>query len=315
MGEASQDPTVSVIIPTYNRADAIGRAIDSVLAQAYGDLEILVVDDASSDGTRDVVQGYEDGRVGYVPCRERGGAAKARNRGIGLARGEYVSFLDSDDLWEENKLHCDMEIMQADPGCLACTSGIVYVNDKDGRVIARAPAQDLEVTREKVLRMECSTALDLTVRKKVILDLGGFDESLPARQDWDLWIRIASMGHGRQERRDTYINRVKRGDQISSGRERKIQGTSKLLDKHRDLFEADRIACRKVLNVIALMYILEDDPRAVDYLERSYALTSESSKKAKILLSKYLIKTFGHYGIGLLGQYFRKTHADDYLLW
>ena len=315
MDEASDDPTVSVIIPAYNRVDAIGRAIESVLGQTYSDFEVLIVDDASQDGTKDAVMDYKDSRIRYVPCRQRGGAAKARNIGIGLARGEYVSFLDSDDLWEDNKLQCDMEIMRADPRCLACTSGIVYVDERDGRVIARAPARDLEVTRERALRMECSTAVDLTVRRDVVQEAGGFDESLPARQDWDLWIRITSTGYAKQEPKSTYINHVKRGDQISSGLERKIQGTSSLLDKHRDLFEADRIAYRKIMNVMALMYILDDDPRALSYLERSYAKTSESFKKAKLLLSIYMIRIFGRYGVRLLGLYFRKTHADDYLLW
>lgn len=315
MDAATKNPSVSVIIPAHNRAGSIGSTIESVLRQTYGDFEILVVDDASQDDTQEIVNGYEDSRVRLIPCRERGGAAKARNIGIMQARGEYVSFLDSDDLWKENKLQCDMEILQADPQCVACTSGIVYVDGRDGRIIGSAPAGKIKVTREKVLRMDCSTAVDVTVRRSVLQEIEGFDESLPARQDWDLWIRMTSAGYGIQERMNTYINYVKRGGQISSGREKKIRGTSMLLRKHRELFEADRVAHRKILNVIALMYILDNDPRALEYLERSYALTTEKVKRIKILLSMMLMRAFGAHGTGLLGWYYRKTHADDYLLW
>ncbi|MBN2025465.1 MAG: glycosyltransferase [Actinobacteria bacterium] len=315
MGVGKEKPTVSVIIPAYNRAGSIGSAIESVLSQTYGNFEILVIDDASLDSTQEVVNGYEDDRIRLIPSHERGGAAKARNIGIGQARGEFVSFLDSDDRWRENKLQCDIGILRAEPQCIACTSGIVYVDGSDGRIIGSAPSGTIKVTRESVLRMDCSTAVDITVRRSVLKEIGGFDESLAARQDWDLWIRMTAVGYGIQERMNTYINYVKRGDQISTGREKKIRGTSMLLEKHRELFEADRIAHRKILNVIALMYILDDDPRAVEYLERSCALTSEKVKRAKIWMSMMLIKALGAYGTGLLGWYFRKTHAEDYLLW
>ena len=97
-------PVVSVIIPTYNRAHLIGRAIRSVLDQTYQDWELIVVDDASTDDIPGIVKGFTDGRVKYIRHDENKGAAAARNTGIQAARGAYIAFLDSDDEWLPEKL-------------------------------------------------------------------------------------------------------------------------------------------------------------------------------------------------------------------
>ncbi|MFC6990634.1 glycosyltransferase family 2 protein [Haladaptatus sp. GCM10025707] len=92
-------PTVSVVIPTYNRSEEVTHAIDSVLAQTYDDFELLVVDDGSTDDTEEVVTSYDDDRVKFIEHEENQGAPAARNTGIEHAEGEYVAFLDSDDEW------------------------------------------------------------------------------------------------------------------------------------------------------------------------------------------------------------------------
>src|SRR6056297_1399486 len=97
-------PTVSVIVPTYNRADSLPRTIDSVLAQTHDDLELVVVDDASTDDTETVVERYEDDRVTYLEHATNRGGSAARNTGIRASDGDYVAFLDSDDEWHPEKL-------------------------------------------------------------------------------------------------------------------------------------------------------------------------------------------------------------------
>ena len=102
---------VSVIIPTYNRADTIKRSIDSVLMQTYGDLEIIVVDDGSTDHTEQIVREYTDSRVRYIRTDGRYGANHARNIGIENAGGEFIAFQDSDDEWHSDKLEKQMRIL------------------------------------------------------------------------------------------------------------------------------------------------------------------------------------------------------------
>ena len=97
-------PNVTVVLPTHDRAKLLRRAIDSVLSQDYQDLELIVVDDASTDDTQTVVQQFADQRIRYVRLADRQGATAARNAGISAARGEFIGFQDSDDEWLPGKL-------------------------------------------------------------------------------------------------------------------------------------------------------------------------------------------------------------------
>ena len=118
---ASPSPKVSVIVPTHNRADLIEYSIRSVLAQTYPDFELLVVDNGSTDSTRSVVDGIGDPRIRYIYQENSGGPAGPRNTGIRESRGEYVAFLDSDDLWVPTKLARQVEVLEKRPAV-----GLVY---------------------------------------------------------------------------------------------------------------------------------------------------------------------------------------------
>src|SRR5207237_4177688 len=105
-------PLVSAVIPVFNRVRSIGAAIDSALAQDMKELEVLVVDDGSTDATREVVGGHPDPRVRLIARERRGGAAAARNAGIAAAAGDYIAFLDSDDVWLPGKLAWQPAVMR-----------------------------------------------------------------------------------------------------------------------------------------------------------------------------------------------------------
>jgi len=184
--------TVSVIIPTYNYARYVAEAIDSALGQTYAPLEVIVVDDASTDDTPRVLAAYGD-RIRAIR-QPNGGAGAARNTGIAAARGEYVAFLDADDVWLPAKLQLQMALFKADPtlGLVHCGSEAidgqgktleVFLDGKEGFVALEMLRLDREVIQ---LPGSC-----IVVPRRVAEELGGFDARLPPSEDWDFCFRVS----------------------------------------------------------------------------------------------------------------------------
>lgn len=179
---------ISVIIPTRNRRELLLRAIDSVLRQTHADLEVIVVDDASTDGSQSAVLEIGDERVQYVRLPEQSGACAARNRGLDMARGEYIAFQDSDDVFHEDKLEKQLEyLLETGADVVACAMNRVR---QDGAREAFPPnAENRELTfRELLMENLCSTQCILG-RAEVFQGVR-FDEQLPRLQDWDLMLRL-----------------------------------------------------------------------------------------------------------------------------
>ena len=149
------NPTVSVVIPAYNYAHFVGEAIESVLAQTYEDFEVLVIDDGSTDNTREVVQAYvdKDNRVRYV-YKDNAGLSAARNTGIEIATGAYIAFLDADDLWTCEKLERTMErFAKLGPGW-GLVATLRSVTTADGALVPQksfGASEDQEVTFRQLL--------------------------------------------------------------------------------------------------------------------------------------------------------------------
>lgn len=187
-------PTVSVIIPTYNRARLIGEAIQSVLDQTFTDLELIVVDDGSTDNTESVVTEFKDPRVRYIH-QENMGISAARNAGIHNTQGRYVAFLDSDDLWLPRLLESQVPVLDGDPHF-----GVVYTRaqaiDANGNALFHTRG-DLQKYPDQALKsmlygdFTCiQTAL---IRRECFDGAGFFDESLTGRVDWDMFLRLAKV--------------------------------------------------------------------------------------------------------------------------
>ncbi len=186
-------PKISVLIPTYNRAFIIGKTIDSVLQQTYGDFEIIVVDDGSTDHTRETLKPYQD-RIIYE-YKENGGISSARNRGLGIARGEYIALLDSDDFWKPEKLQKQMECFEAHPEYgLVATRCVTNTVDRDFNTIQidkiRRSGKSGWVYRDLFFRNFIRTS-SVIIKKECFDKVGGFDETLPRCNDVDMWLRIA----------------------------------------------------------------------------------------------------------------------------
>jgi glycosyltransferase involved in cell wall biosynthesis len=194
---ATRAPRVSVVIPTYNRARDLVRCLDSLVAQTYRDFEVLVCDDGSTDGSAAAVAAFE-GRLDlrYDWQENSGGPAGPRNRGIRLARGEYVAFLDSDDWWLPEKLGASVQCLNAGFDLVHHDLYLVrhagqrhFWRKASSRTLRSPIAQDL---------MENGAAIvnsSVVVRRELLVAIGGFSEDtmLAASEDYDAWLRIAHL--------------------------------------------------------------------------------------------------------------------------
>ena len=180
---------ISVIIPAYNAAKWIGETLDSVLAQTYPALEVLVVDDGSTDATAEVVRGYGE-RVRLIE-KPNGGHASARNLGIRLAQGEYVAFVDADDLWNPRKLELQVNCLQQQ-GVAWVICGADHFEDSTQQIIKGydSPIHAGDVL-EALFQENFIASPTPLIRKSIFAEVGDFDESYPAAADWDMWLRIA----------------------------------------------------------------------------------------------------------------------------
>ena len=181
---------VSVIIPTYNRAALVTEALASVLAQTYRDFEVLVVDDGSSDATLSALAAFE-GQVRVVAKKERGGVSAARNLGAREAAGEWLAFLDSDDLWLPEKLSRQVDYLKNHPALVICQTGETWIRN-GVRVNPPEACRKLagDIFLPSLLRCLVSPSA-VMLSRGLFEDMGGFDEALPAAEDYDLWLRIA----------------------------------------------------------------------------------------------------------------------------
>jgi glycosyltransferase involved in cell wall biosynthesis len=194
MTSTPSEPLVSVVMPAYNVAWCIGRAVDSVLAQDFRPCELIVVNDGSTDGTGALLEGY--GAAITVINQENRGMSAARNAGIRRARGTYVAFLDADDWWLAGKLSRQVELMHGRPE-IGFSSTTVRVEDGDGRLLNlwRCPNGSTEIlatlfAQNAAIAGGCSAVM---ARRDLLDRVGLFDESLRGFEDPDLWMRLAAV--------------------------------------------------------------------------------------------------------------------------
>jgi glycosyltransferase involved in cell wall biosynthesis len=184
---------ITTVIPVRNRIKFIARALGSVAAQTSPSTEIIVVDDASTDGTCDFIAelAKKTPNLKLIPLEKNVGAAEARNIGVRHATGDLIAFLDSDDAWYPEKLEKQVTEFQSNDGVVAvfCGSRVVYSD----RSFCHMPAADITLT-DLFYSNALSTTSSALISKKAFVEVGGFDGSLPSCQDWDLFIRLAEIG-------------------------------------------------------------------------------------------------------------------------
>lgn len=228
---------VSIVIPVYNRQNTIARAIDSVLAQSYQNIEILVVDDGSSDKTREILQSYDDKRV-RIFYQEHMGASAARNKGVEEAKGEYVAFQDSDDEWMPDKLYEQVDYMRRNylKVCFCPyelhngnTTTIVPFEYLNRYKYENGIYEILKYTN--VIGTPC-----LIAEKKIFSEIGKFDVEMPGLEDYELVIRIV------QKYKIGYCPKIlvkayRQENSISGKEEWHREAICQLIRKHRDYID------------------------------------------------------------------------------
>ena len=182
---------VSVVIPTCNRAEFVREAITSVLRQDYPDIEIIVVDDGSRDGTEAVVSGFGPA-VRYL-WQENRGVSAARNRGVSVSTGDLIAFLDSDDLWLPNKVSAQVACFEANTNEQTCHTDEIWMR-RGVRVNERHIHRKQGGWQFLASLPRCLISPSAVMMRRALWDrLGGFDESLPACEDYDLWLRLTAV--------------------------------------------------------------------------------------------------------------------------
>jgi glycosyltransferase involved in cell wall biosynthesis len=189
------EPRVSVIIPAYNAAWCVRRAIDSVLAQRYRDFELIVVDDGSQDDTASILAGYGDAI--RVLKKSNGGLSSARNAGILAAVGAYVAFLDADDWWHPEKLLRQTDLMEQRPELVFCSIRTSVQTPEGNPLPDWRCAGDNQSTLAAIFKANAHVAGSgsaVMARRTAFAQVGGFDESLRSLEDIDMWMRLAAIG-------------------------------------------------------------------------------------------------------------------------
>jgi glycosyltransferase involved in cell wall biosynthesis len=211
-------PLVSVVVPTRNRARLLQRTLQSVLNQSTGDLEVIVVDDGSTDNPQ-AISAASDPRVTVLRNPETTGVSRARNRGIAAARGEWIAFCDDDDLWAPTKLQ-EQLTAAGRAGADWAYTGDVNVDD-DLRVLSGGPPPDPAAVLALLPRANplASGGSNVVVRSTILAKVGGFDATLRRTEDWDLWIRIARTGPPAYVPRPLVAYRFHRGNVVWDPRE------------------------------------------------------------------------------------------------
>ncbi|MFO7964141.1 MAG: glycosyltransferase [Desulfobacterales bacterium] len=182
-------PVVSVVIPTYNRSSMVAEAVTSVLDQDFQDFELIVIDDGSSDDTRDRLAPFKN-KITYI-YQENRGVSAARNRGIRTASGDLVAFLDSDDIWLPRKLTSQVAFFDGNPEAYICQTEETWIRNGIRVNPKKRHKKPSGLIFERSLALCLVSPSAVMMRKKLLDIVGAFDEDLPACEDYELWLRIS----------------------------------------------------------------------------------------------------------------------------
>lgn len=306
MSDNNSYPLISVITPTYNRAALLKRAISSVLSQTYGNFEMIIADDCSTDNTGQVVASFNDSRIKYIKLDSNKGPAGARNIAIRSSKGEYITLLDSDDEYLPDKLEMQINQFRELPEKVGVVySGYLIVYEPN-IIHETIPALFKGDLFDILLKHNCMGSPTPLIKRECFNSCGLFDESLQSCIDWDMWIRISEKY--KFDYVDLPLAKVyTHGNQISTNINSKIRSRESLFKKYRQFIKNEPQAESYHLQRLGFLYFMKNNPFiSLKYYLRSVAanpadpgtymtlLTSLISKKRHINRMKCVGMREGH---------------------
>ncbi len=269
-------PLVSVIVPTYNRANTIIRAIESVLKQTYENIEIIIVDDASGDNTAEMVKSVVDSRIKIIRHETNKGGGAARNTGINEARGKYVSFLDSDDIWIPEKIEKQVDQFERADSRVGVIYTGFYRTDKDDVITKQVtPSKKGDLYNRLLEGNIIGTTSVIMVKRECLQQVGGFNVSLSSCQDWDLYIRLSKVCH--YDYIPDPLVRFYCGEgynKITSNKQWVILGHKYIFDKYNIRLLPRRSKARHYYYLgIIYLYLVGNIPISASYFIKAFVMT------------------------------------------
>jgi glycosyltransferase involved in cell wall biosynthesis len=268
-------PTVSVILPTYNRARLLGRAIQSVFAQTYQDFELIVVDDGSTDNTESLVKSFNSEKIRYIRHRQNKGASAARNTGIQSAKGAYIAFQDSDDEWMPEKLEKQMRAFETAPpevGIVYTGFFIITTNKREYKPSAEITPKDGNIFSSIIKGEYLVSPQTIVVKRECFEKAGLFDEHLPAMEDWEMALRLSKHYHFK------YINEplvlyYPQSDSLSRNKSAVIQAYQQVLERYfEDIKQDKRLMAKHYLRLGHFLYSNGELSQGRNHFTRSIKL-------------------------------------------
>jgi len=279
----STKPLVSIILPTYNRAQVIERAVKSILSQTYSNFELFIIDDGSIDNTVDIISSFKDERINCIKSKDNSGQVVARNMGLKQIKGKYIAFLDSDDEWYKNYLKRQIDVLSG----LDDDYGLVYCKCRRlaGNNISYIPSR---VIREEEVKFELLgenfTTLQGVLLKGRCLDKCGYlDENMPALEDWDFFIRLSNICKFRYND-EVLVTMQASIDGANDNIAHRIKSREYILKKHSESLRVHPDVLANHYYTLATEYaFLKDKANVIKYSEKVLNLKSKGLNSSLIL--------------------------------
>lgn len=248
---------ISVILPTYNRANVISRSISSILNQTYGNFELIIVDDGSTDDTEKIINSFKDERIQYISHETNKGVASALNTGINLCKGDYISFQGSDDEWRSEKLEKEIKIFENSNSTLGVVYSGLYLFYKDKKIYFPYSDQIVKegCIHDELIKGNFVHALSL-IRRSCFKKVGNFDENLPALEDWELYLRISKYYKFKFIKEPLVLHYLST-DSLTLKLHVQIKATEKIIEKHKDDFDNNKVAKSLIYGFIGSQLCLD----------------------------------------------------------
>ncbi len=277
-------PLISVIIPTYNRASLIKRSAESVLNQTYTNLELIIVDDGSTDNTKEVIDSINDERVIYVK-QENKGCCAARNNGINLARGKYIAFQDSDDVWHTNKLEKQIKALAENNTDIVFCKCFTFGNLRK-RIAPKHFKEGFLAKNQTTMGISAQTLFG----KRDVFFNNKFDSNLLGQEDFELMMRLLEKGYSVYCMNNALVDCYGQEDSITSNHEKQLERLKIILQKNNNILKNLSKPSLEYLAkyIIANAFNIKDKTTREGNIKFAYKICNSENVKLEYFLHRFL---------------------------